>query len=259
MADKKIRDFNPLKEKIHEVIFEADTPMGKAVDVLLMVLIIGSVLAVMLESVTEINHEYHNFFVVLEWIFTIFFTIEYALRIYCVYRPWKYITSFYGIIDLLAIAPTYFSFFLPGAQYLLTIRALRLLRVFRIFKLVKFLREGSVIVSALKASRAKITVFIVFIFLMVIIVGSIMYLIEGGQPGSGFTSIPRSVYWAVVTLTTVGYGDIAPATELGQFLAALVMILITPLTALAPHRVPPGPRITSMRSTSSRTTSCVSQ
>ncbi len=225
MSSGKVPGFNPTKEKIHEIIFEADTPLGKAFDVVLMVLIIASVIVVMLESVTEINTDYKSLFIVLEWVFTIFFTIEYGLRIYCVYRPWKYITSFFGIIDLLAIIPSFLSLILPGAQYLLTIRAMRLMRVFRIFKLVKFLREGSVIIKALKASRAKITVFIVFILLMVVIVGSMMYLIEGGVENSGFTSIPRSVYWAIVTLTTVGYGDIAPKTEIGQFLAAIVMIL----------------------------------
>ncbi len=225
MASRKVPGFNPIKEKIHEIIFEADTPLGKAFDVVLMVLIIASVIVVMLESVTEINTDYKTLFIILEWVFTIFFSIEYGLRIYCVYRPWKYITSFFGIIDLLAIVPSFLSLILPGAQYLLTIRAMRLLRVFRIFKLVKFLAEGSVIIKALKASRAKITVFIVFILLMVVIVGSVMYLIEGGVENSGFTSIPRSVYWAIVTLTTVGYGDIAPKTEVGQFLAAIVMIL----------------------------------
>lgn len=222
---RKVPHFDPRREALHEVIFEADTPNGKAFDVILMILIIASVIAVMLESVSGILEKNHYLFYVLEWIFTILFTIEFALRVYCVYRPWKYILSFYGIIDLLSIIPTYLSIFIPGTQYLLTIRALRLMRVFRIFKLVKFLREGTMIVAALRASRAKITVFIVFILLMVIIVGSIMYLVEGGVPDSKFTSIPRSVYWAIVTLTTVGYGDIAPTTEFGQFLAAIVMIM----------------------------------
>lgn len=225
MASRKIPGFNPTKEKIHEIIFEADTPLGKAFDIVLMILIIASVIVVMLESVATLNAKYEDFFRALEWIFTVFFSIEYGLRIYCVYRPWKYITSFFGIIDLLAILPAFVNFFFPGAHYLLTIRAMRLLRIFRIFKLVKFLREGSMIIKALRASQAKITVFVVFILLMVVIIGSIMYLVEGGQPNSGFTSIPRSVYWAIVTLTTVGYGDIAPQTELGQFLAAFVMIM----------------------------------
>lgn len=224
MSSQTKEEFNPLKEKIHEVIFEADTPLGKNFDIILLIFIIGSVITVMLESVAGIGGKHVYFFYVLEWIFTIFFTIEYGLRLYCVYNPWKYATSFFGIIDLLAILPTYLSIIFTGSQYLLVIRILRLLRVFRIFKLAKFLQESSIIVSALKASRHKITVFLVFVLLMVTIIGSVMYLVEGGE-GSNFTSIPRSIYWAIVTLTTVGYGDIAPTTELGQLLAAIVMIM----------------------------------
>jgi len=224
MSEPKIEGFNPTKEKIHEIIFEADTPLGKYFDIVLMIFIIASVAVVMLESVSEINIRYHQIFLVLEWAFTIFFTVEYALRLYCVYRPWKYATSFFGIVDLLAILPTYLSLIFAGTHYLLVIRALRLLRVFRIFKLANFLKESTVLVNGLKASRNKIAVFLFFIVLMVIIIGSIMYLVESGNDSS-FTSIPRSIYWAVVTLTTVGYGDIAPKTELGQFLAAIVMIL----------------------------------
>lgn len=222
---RKKEGFSPLREQIHEVIFEADTPLGKIFDVVLLIFIIGSVLAVMLESVAWIDAKYHALFFALEWIFTIFFTIEYFLRIYCVYSPRKYIFSFFGIIDLLAILPAYLSLFLYGAQYLLVIRALRLLRIFRIFKLAKFLKEGNIIVRALIDSRAKLTVFIVFVLLLVIIMGSIMYLVEGGDNSEQFTSIPRSVYWAIVTLTTVGYGDIAPSTPFGQFLSAILMIL----------------------------------
>ncbi|MCB0560297.1 MAG: ion transporter [Lewinellaceae bacterium] len=215
---------NELKEKIHEIIFEADTPAGKAFDVVLLILIVASVLVVTLESVRGLQSHYNNFFYALEWFFTIIFTIEYILRLYCVYRPAKYATSFFGVIDLLAILPTYISLIIYGTQYLLVIRALRLLRVFRIFKLGHFLSEGEVIIRALKASRAKITVFLTFILLLIIIIGSIMYLVEGGQ-NEGFSSIPRSIYWTVVTLTTVGYGDITPVTELGQFLSAFIMIL----------------------------------
>ncbi len=224
MSDPKRANFSPLKESIHEIIFEADTPAGKYFDIVLMIFIVASVIVVMLESISELNNQYTNIFFILEWAFTIFFTIEYLLRIYCVYQPKKYMTSFFGIVDLMAILPTYLSLFVYGTQYLLVIRTLRLLRVFRIFKLANFLKESSTIMSALKASRPKITVFLFFIILMVTIIGSIMYLVEGGNDSS-FTSIPRSVYWAVVTLTTVGYGDIAPQTELGQFLAAIVMIL----------------------------------
>lgn len=224
MSKSKEREFHPFREKIHEVIFEADTPLGKIFDIALLVFIIGSVLAVMLESVENIDAQYHQLFYILEWIFTIFFTLEYILRLYCVYRPMKYATSFFGIIDLLAIIPTYLSLFLAGTHYLMVIRALRLLRIFRIFKLANFLKESRIISSALRASQAKITVFLVFVLLMVTVIGSIMYMVESGQD-SNFTSIPRSIYWAIVTLTTVGYGDIAPQTELGQFLASIVMIM----------------------------------
>ncbi len=215
---------NPRKEKIHEIIFEADTPKGKAFDIFLMVMIVASILVVMLESIKELQEKYHAIFYFLEWIFTIFFTVEYALRLYCVYSPVKYAKSFYGIIDVLAVLPTYLSLIIPGSQSLMVIRALRLFRVFRIFKLAHFLKEGHVIIAALRASRAKITVFLVFILLIVMIMGSFMYLIESEQ-NTGFTSIPRSIYWAIVTLTTVGYGDIAPQTNLGQFVAAAIMIM----------------------------------
>lgn len=216
---------SPTREKIHEIIFEADTPMGKFFDVVLLILIAASVLIVMLESVNYINVKYRNVFFVLEWVFTIVFTLEYILRLYSVYRPIKYAASFFGVIDLLAILPAYLGLFLAaGAQSLLVIRVLRLIRVFRIFKLGHFLREGNTLLRALKASQAKISVFLMFVVLLVIIIGSVMYLVEGGE-GSAFSSIPRSIYWAIVTLTTVGYGDITPATELGQFLSAVVMIL----------------------------------
>lgn len=220
----KTKPLAPWREKIHEVTFGAETPMGKAFDIILLVLILASVLVVMLESVHELQMNYGDIFFGLEWFFTIFFTIEYILRILAVRKPLKYMLSFFGIIDLLAIIPTYLSLFIAGTHYLLVIRALRLLRVFRIFKLAQFLKESDIIVTALKASRAKITVFLVFVVLMVTIVGSIMYFVEGGDD-SNFTSIPRSIYWSIVTLTTVGYGDIAPVTSLGQFLASIVMIL----------------------------------
>jgi voltage-gated potassium channel len=213
-----------IRNKVHEIIFEADTPAGKAFDVTLLVLIAASVLVVMLESVNYIQEGYSRLFLYLEWGFTIIFTIEYILRLYCVYRPLKYATSFFGVIDLLAIIPTYLSVIISGTQYLLVIRAMRLLRVFRILKLGHFLKEGDIIMKAMRASQAKITVFLTFVTLVVIIIGSVMYLIEGGQNAS-FSSIPRSIYWAIVTLTTVGYGDITPTTAIGQFLSAVVMIL----------------------------------
>ena len=215
---------NPNKEKIHEIIFEADTPAGKLFDVILIGMIIASVLVVMLESVSELETHFKNIFYILEWIFTIFFTIEYAMRLYCVYSPLKYAKSFYGIIDLLSILPTYLSLFITGAQSLLVIRALRLLRIFRVFKMAPFIKEFTMIKRALVASRPKITVFLVFILLVVTIMGSLMYLIESNQ-NSDFTSIPRSIYWAIVTLTTVGYGDISPVTPFGQFIAATIMIM----------------------------------
>lgn len=224
MPRSKPKEFNPRRERLHEVIFEADTPAGKAFDVALLIVIIVSVLIVMLESVDHIKEEYNTLLIVLEWIFTIIFTIEYGLRLYAVYRPWKYAKSFFGIIDLLAIIPTYLSLIVAGTHTLVVIRILRLLRIFRVFKLVSFLKEGTIIMQALKASRPKITVFLVFVLLLVTVMGAVMYTIEGGED-SAFTSIPRSIYWAIVTLTTVGYGDIAPTTEIGQFIAAIVMIL----------------------------------
>lgn len=218
MAEKTTR------EHLHEIIFEADTPAGKAFDVVLLILILLSVLVVILESVSHIDILFHDFFYVLEWILTILFTFEYLIRIAVVKRPRVYIFSFYGIIDLLSILPTYLSLIFVDTHYLLTIRALRLLRVFRVFKLTRYLADTEILVSALKASRHKIFVFLSAIFLMVIVLGSLMYLVEGGQ-GSGFDSIPRSMYWAIVTLTTVGYGDIAPVTPLGQFISAIIMIM----------------------------------
>lgn len=211
------------RNKLHEIIYEADTPIGKFFDIVLFVLIIISVILVMLESVKEIDAEYHRQLLVLEWIITIFFTIEYIARIVVIKRPWRYITSFYGIIDLISTIPLYISYFLAGSQVLLAVRALRLLRVFRILKLVRFLGEASQLKRAIKASRAKIAVFIYTVLILSVIMGTIMYWVESDS--SGFTSIPRSIYWAIVTLTTVGYGDIAPQTSFGQLIATVVMIL----------------------------------
>ncbi|MEO1586973.1 MAG: ion transporter [Bacteroidota bacterium] len=219
------KSFNEqLRFKIHEIIFEADTPAGKGFDVALLVLIVLSVVVVMLESVESIAHAFGTFFLYLEWIVTVLFTLEYVLRIYAIKKPWNYIFSFYGIVDLLSILPTYLSLVVAGSHFLVTIRALRLLRIFRILKLGNYLRQSEILVLALRASRTKITVFLFAVLTIVIIVGSTMYLVEGGE-GSKFSSIPRSIYWAIVTLTTVGYGDISPTTDFGQFLAAIVMIL----------------------------------
>ena len=224
MAGKKERNFSPLQSKMHEIIFEADTQYGKVFDIFLIIFIALSILVVNLESVPSIANNYGAFLNGLEWVLTIFFTAEYIFRLYCSYRPKKYALSYYGIIDLLAILPTYLSLVVAGTHSLMVIRALRLLRVFRIFKMVGFLNQGSFILRSLKASRDKIFIFLFFIFLMVNILGSLMYFVEGGS-NSGFDSIPRSIYWAIVTMTTVGYGDISPQTNLGQFLAALVMVL----------------------------------
>ena len=221
----KKKEHSPNRERIFEIIFEADTAIGKWFDILLIIAIIASVMIVMVESVDSINDRFGQLFRFLEWMFTIFFTIEYLFRLYVVHRPWRYALSFFGIVDLLSILPSYLSFFFAGTHSLMVIRAIRLLRVFRIFKLVNYSKDAQQITSALKSSRRKIFVFLTFVMLLVIIFGSVMYLIEGSQPGSPFDSIPRSIYWAIVTLTTVGYGDISPTTSFGQFLAAIVMLL----------------------------------
>ena len=209
--------------RLHQVIFEADTPAGRAFDVALLVAILVSVVAVMLESVADIRREYGAILRAVEWTITIAFTVEYVLRLAAVDHPWRYARSFYGIIDLLAIAPAYLALFLPAAQSLVVIRTIRLLRVFRILKLAQFLGEAQQLLQALRASRRKITVFLGAIVSTIIIMGTLMYLVEGEE--HGFTSIPTSMYWAVVTMTTVGYGDLAPKTPLGRVLAATLMIL----------------------------------
>lgn len=224
-TNNKPKNWTPLREKIHIIIFEADTPAGKLFDVWLLIFIILSVFTVMLESVAGLQSQYASVFKIAEWVFTVFFTIEFLLRLYCVYRPAKYLFSFFGIIDFLSILPTYLSLLIANSGGgLMVVRIFRLIRVFRIFKLGNYIKEGSIILDALKGSRTKITLFMTFILLTVTVLGSVMYLVEG-QANSGFTSIPRSIYWAIVTLTTVGYGDIAPKTELGQFLAAIIMIM----------------------------------
>jgi len=211
------------RERLHEIIFEADTPAGKTFDVALMILIILSVVAVMLESINSVAEKYGDWLRAFEWIVTIIFTIEFVLRLYSVGKPARYARSFFGVVDLLAILPTYLSFFVPGAQSLLVIRALRLLRVFRVLKLAHFVGESRVLWSAMRASARKIIVFLGTVLTIVVIVGSLMYLIEG--EANGFTSIPVSIYWAIVTMTTVGYGDIAPQTPLGKILASAIMIM----------------------------------
>jgi len=219
----KNTSFPKWRLKLHEIIFEADTPAGKLFDIILIVCIVLSVIVVLLDSVNAIQHVYGTNLFLLEWFFTILFSIEYFLRILTVGRPIRYITSFYGVIDFLAIIPTYISLVIPGTQYLIVIRILRILRIFRVLKLVQYVSEAKVLMQAFRASRRKITVFLFAVFTMVIIFGSLMYVIEG--EANGFTSIPKSIYWAIVTLTTVGYGDISPQTNIGQTIAALIMIL----------------------------------
>jgi len=211
------------KEKAFHIIFEADTFWGKLFDATLLIIIFLSVLAVVLESVGWIRLTYGTYFLWAEWIFTGFFLIEYILRIMIVKKPWHYIKSFFGVVDLLSILPSIMAFFFVGAQSLMIIRSLRLLRIFRVFKLTQYLGEASQLSNALLSSRKKITLFIGTVLILVSILGAIMYLIE--PPESGFTNIPKGIYWSIVTLTTVGYGDIAPITPLGQIVASFIMIM----------------------------------
>ncbi|MFM2483076.1 ion transporter [Celerinatantimonas sp. YJH-8] len=213
----------PWKKHLHEIIYEADTPAGKLFDIILIIGIITSVIVIMLESVQQVRMEFGTILHVFEWIFTVAFTIEYILRLISVQRPWLYMRSFFGIVDLLSILPTYIGFIFVGSHYLISIRILRLLRIFRILKLAQYLREAKTLRQALSASSHKISVFLLAVFSLVIILGCVMYLIEG--PEHGFNNIPEAVYWAIVTLTTVGYGDIAPMTVLGKIIASLIMII----------------------------------
>lgn len=219
LADKK------LQHRLYTIIFESDTPAGKAFDVGLICAIIFSVIIVMLESVQSFAEKYKILFLTLEWVLTFFFTIEYILRVYSSPQAKKYIFSFYGIIDFLATFPAYLIFFFSGAHYFMVIRAFRLIRIFRIFKLFNFLNEGEILLYSIRDSRRKIFVFFFFVVILVISIGTIMYMIEGSLPNSQFNNIPNSIYWAVVTLTTVGYGDITPITAFGRFLSACVMLL----------------------------------
>lgn len=211
------------KEKLHEVIYGTHTQAGKAFDIVLLILIVFSVIIVMLESLPRFDVKYHRFLDISEWIVTILFTIEYILRIICINKPKKYIFSFFGIVDLLSTIPKYLSYFVVGSQYITAFRALRLLRVFRILKLVRFVGESNNLVRSLRASRTKIFVFVFFVLIVAVLLGTVMYLVEG--PEHGFRSIPHSIYWTIVTLTTVGYGDISPETSLGQFIATFIMII----------------------------------
>lgn len=212
-----------LRHRTHEIIFEADTRAGKMFDVMLIICILVSVIAVMLDSIVPIRTRYGDVLGVLEWIFTILFTVEYILRLMAVKRPLAYATSFFGIVDLLAIIPTYLALLVPGTEFLLVIRILRVLRIFRVLKLVQYVSEANVLLHALRASGRKIVVFLVVVITLVIISGSLIYVIEGSE--NGFTSIPKGIYWAIVTMTTVGYGDMSPKTPVGQTMAAIIMII----------------------------------
>ncbi|MDP2069720.1 MAG: ion transporter [Lutibacter sp.] len=211
------------KTKLYQIIYEADTVAGKSFDIVLIIAILFSIVLVMLESVESFDAKYHNFLNVSEWVITILFTLEYFARILVINKPRKYIFSFYGIIDFLATIPKYISLILVGTQALIVLRALRLLRIFRILKLTRYLGASINLTTALKASKTKILIFLFSVLVLTIILGTVMYLVEG--PKNGFTSIPISMYWAIVTLTTVGYGDLSPSTPFGQFIASFVMIL----------------------------------
>ncbi|WP_010521829.1 ion transporter [Aquimarina agarivorans] len=212
-----------MKKRLYNIIFKADTREGILFDVVLLILILASVLLVMLESIVALDEKYSYYFNIFEWIITILFTIEYFLRIYISEKPKKYIFSSLGIIDLLSIVPKYISLFLVGSNLLISLRALRLLRVFRILKLAHYIKESNKLVQSLKASRIKISVFLLAVVVLCILLGTVMYIVEGAE--NGFTSIPQSVYWCIVTMTTVGFGDVAPGTPLGKLIAALVMII----------------------------------
>ena len=211
------------RDQLFSIIFHADTKAGRMFDVILLISIVLSVLIVMLDSVMELHMRFTKYFFYCEWIFTLVFTGEYITRIVVSRKPMKYVRSFYGVIDLLSIVPTYLSLVLAGSHYLLVIRILRMLRIFRVLKLTRFLSASQVLQKSLQQSKYKIVVFLEVVITVVVIMGSLMYLLEG--PENGFNSIPKSIYWAIVTLTTVGYGDISPATPLGQFLASIVMIM----------------------------------
>jgi len=220
---KKKSKYEVFREQIKIILYGTNTILGRMFDLVLLGLILLSVLLIMMETVQGINQKYHSQLIICEWVITIFFTIEYILRIISIQKPVKYIFSFYGIIDLLAVLPMYLSIFFPGASILSIVRALRFFRLFKILHIPQISHQSIQLREAIEASKEKILVFIYFVLISTIIIGSVMYLVEGRS--SGFTSIPMSIYWTIVTLTTVGYGDISPQTPLGQFIAALVMIL----------------------------------
>ena len=211
-----------LKKRLFDIIFGTESPAGKRFDLVLIYVILLSVLALMLDSIQVVATKYGYALKVAEWFFTIVFTVEYLVRLYCSPRPLAYFRSFYGIIDLISVLPTYLSLFFPGANYILVIRLLRVLRVFRVLKLARYLSEANVLVRSMLQARRKILVFFMVVVVLSTIFGSIMYIVEG--PANGFTSIPKSIYWTIVTITTVGYGDITPQTVVGQFVSAIAML-----------------------------------
>lgn len=248
----KKNSYKKLKHKLHEIIYEADTPAGKIFDIVLLIAILASVLFVMLESIDSIQEKHGYLLNIAEWVITILFSIEYILRIFSINKPAKYIFSFYGVIDFLSTVPKYLSLILVGSHNLVALRALRLLRVFRILKITRYVGESNRLMIALKASKAKISVFLFFVLILCIILGTIMYMIEGAE--NGFTSIPRSVYWAIVTLTTVGYGDIAPQSPFGQLIASIIMILGYAIIAIPTGIV--SSQLTKVEMTETNTQSC---
>jgi voltage-gated potassium channel len=211
------------RRELYVVIFESDTRAGLLFDQVLLVTILASVTVVMLDSVVSVSSRYHTLLAVLEWVFTALFTIEYVARLICVERPWRYARSFYGIVDLASVLPTYLAFFLPELHALIDVRVLRMLRVFRILKLTQYLSEYQLLAAALRNSRRKIAVFLSAVLMIVVTLGTVMYVVEG--PANGFTSIPVSVYWAITTMTTVGFGDIVPQTDVGRLVASIVMLM----------------------------------
>lgn len=213
-----------LKDKLYDIIFESDTPIGKRFDILLMVAIVVSILITIFDSMFT-NYWATLALVVLEYVLTIFFTLEYLARLYCSPKPRAYALSFFGVIDLISILPMYLGFFVHGARFMIVLRSFRLIRVFRIFKLFAFLQEGYLLLESIKQSLRKISVFFLFVVIIVICLGTVMYMVECDEPGTQFTDIPTSIYWAIVTMTTVGYGDITPVTSMGRFFSAIVMLL----------------------------------
>ena len=224
-ADNNVTPFSPWRARLHEIIFEADDRAGKVFDTVLILAILISVVVIILDSVQSIRENYHGLFIGLEWFFTILFTIEYVLRLISVKKPLRYVFSFYGIVDLLAVLPSYVGLFVPGAQNLMVIRMLRLLRIFRVFKLVRFLGEADALKHAFYSSRHKIGVFMTTILIIITIMAAIMHVVETRAGNEDFSSMPASMYWAVVTMTTVGYGDITPITVMGKFLSAVMMLI----------------------------------